>query len=217
MPEAANPHKVTLVEDDQTTGVLMSSLLQMSGFAIDRCTNAAEAMRSLQRFGPDAMVLDLNLGDGPSGLDVLAAAREQQPDLPIMILSNYLSPQMVDGDYVGLPDDVPMMVKSNLLSAHSVVRVLEALINGQPIRPQDYRPTVPSGAKRITPTQASILRLVAQGMSDEEIAVERKTTKRAVQRVIQRALVQLGIPPNLDGSARVQAILEFEKSGIVVE
>jgi DNA-binding NarL/FixJ family response regulator len=42
---------------------------------------------------PDVVLLDLQLADGGGGLAVLAAVKPQRPDLQVIVLSNFATPQ----------------------------------------------------------------------------------------------------------------------------
>ena len=58
-------------------------------------------------------------------------------------------------------------------------------------------------------TQISVLRLVALGMTNQQIAEARGTSTRAVHSVIGRALDAIGVEGAEEGSARVVAARSF--------
>lgn len=203
-----------MVDDDHVTRTLMSSVLQMNGFAVDLCSNAAEALRSLERFKPDAVILDLDLGSGPSGLDVLKVLRNRRESIPAMVVSNHRSPLLIDPETDGIPADVPYLIKNELTSAELIVRVLHSIIDGT------YVPKIENhegdDLPVITRAQAALLKELAQGLSNEEIAQIRQTSVRAVDRLVQRTLEALEISAPTGSAGRVQAVKLYFNSGVVV-
>lgn len=202
-----------MVEDDHVTRTLLSSVLQVNGFATDLCASVTEATASLNRFHPDIVLMDLHLGDGPSGLDLLWMLRREYPQIPAVVVSNHRSPILVDPESGEIPLDVPYLIKDELTSAEAVVRVIRAVLDGEYVpteRPQP--PDLPS----ITRTQAALLRQIAMGMSNEEIAAARNTSVRAVDKVIKRTMESLGINADSSSASRVQAVKQYFNSGIVV-
>lgn len=77
---------VLLVEDDPVIGENTAEQLADEGFEVARASNARQAERALAARGGafDAVLLDVNLGVGPSGYDVARALRAKWADLPIV-------------------------------------------------------------------------------------------------------------------------------------
>lgn len=206
--------RVTLVDDDNTTGALMSSAFQLHGFAVDRCSSAAQALLSMDSFKPDAIVVDLDLGPGPTGLDVVRAARAHGDGIPAVILSNHRSPIMVESSFQGLPEGVPYLVKDDLVSAEAIIRVVESLIAGRPLETEVLEP---AGVLRVSRTQAALLHQMAQGMTNAQIAEARGSTVRAVERLCARTYDALGIDPAAGPAARVRAVQLYQDGVILVD
>jgi DNA-binding NarL/FixJ family response regulator len=64
----------------------------------------------------------------------------------------------------------------------------------------------------VSKTQFEVLRLIAKGYSNQQIAEERNTTLRAVENLINRAVAAAGIDVSSKTSARVIAVREFVKA-----
>ena len=58
---------------------------------LEVCGSAGSAERSLAELpaGADVLVVDLALGDGMSGLELIRAARQRWPEIPCVVLSAY--------------------------------------------------------------------------------------------------------------------------------
>lgn len=78
--------RILLVEDDPLLGEGLQASLQMEGYAVDWLRDGESAWRSLRIETFDLVVLDLGLPD-VSGLEILKRMRQQEMDLPVLILT----------------------------------------------------------------------------------------------------------------------------------
>lgn len=90
--------RVLLVEDDDAVAEMVGLILHESGFAVDRVSNVADALISVQSEAPDAVLLDLTL-PGTSGITFLRACRESAvlASLPIALMSGTPLPDLEEG------------------------------------------------------------------------------------------------------------------------
>ena len=90
--------RVLLVEDDDAVAEMVGLILHESGFAVDRVSNVADALISVQSEAPDAVLLDLTL-PGTSGITFLRACRESAvlASLPIALMSGTQLPELEEG------------------------------------------------------------------------------------------------------------------------
>ncbi len=78
---------ILIVEDRAALRRLMQRALSQAGYRVTEAVNAADGVARVAT--PYDMVLtDLKLGDG-SGLEVLAACREQHPEVPVVVLTAF--------------------------------------------------------------------------------------------------------------------------------
>ncbi|WP_374413013.1 sigma-54-dependent transcriptional regulator [Novosphingobium colocasiae] len=77
---------VLLVEDDISIAIVITAALEAEGFSVVHCDTIAQRDRLLAERRFRAMVTDVMLPDG-DGIETLEAARGQDPDMPIVILS----------------------------------------------------------------------------------------------------------------------------------
>ncbi|CAN5824235.1 response regulator transcription factor [soil metagenome] len=81
--------RALLVEDDSSSALLSSKLLEADGFAVDIAKTARDGLTCAMVTDYDLIVLDLGLPDG-SGLSVVQALRRDSRTAPIMILTGTL-------------------------------------------------------------------------------------------------------------------------------
>ena len=77
---------ILVVEDDASVRSTIVTFLEMEGFAVDAVSNTRDAMARLKTRGYPVIVSDIYVDDR-TGLDVLMAARQQDPDSSVILMS----------------------------------------------------------------------------------------------------------------------------------
>lgn len=201
---------VALAEDDHALRELLRALLTERGHKVHAFGSASELVGQLREILPDVVVVDLDLGPGPSGVDVLRAVEAVVPSAACMVLSWHRSPQLVDHTINRIPTDIHYMVKADF-KAEEFLRWVEAA-HPQPPRPRRMREDLPV----ITSTQAELLRMMAMGMSNRAIAKERGTGVRSVEQLCQRLYSALGLTDMPEVDMRTTAVRMYRESGMRV-
>ena len=70
-------------------------MLEADGFQVKSASNAAEARSATKDFGPRVAILDIELGDGPSGIDLAHILRLQFPKIGLIFLTHIPEPRVV--------------------------------------------------------------------------------------------------------------------------
>src|SRR3954453_24240217 len=84
---AARP-LVVLVEDEELIRRLLERVLESAEYEVLVAANGEQALRMMdKRVGEIAVLLTDLVMPGMSGLDLARAARERQPDLPVLCMS----------------------------------------------------------------------------------------------------------------------------------
>ncbi len=92
MPEIA---KVLVVEDQPL--LLLDLIDQLADFGLEAVpAGSARTAARLLTTDIDALVTDIEMGDGPDGLCLARLAAEARPDLPIVVVSGGVRPQAAD-------------------------------------------------------------------------------------------------------------------------
>jgi two-component system, OmpR family, response regulator len=81
-----NPISVLVVDDEAVLAEMVSMALRYEGWNITTASDGTSAITSARSARPDAVVLDVMLPD-MSGLEVLRKLREQNPHLPVLLLT----------------------------------------------------------------------------------------------------------------------------------
>ena len=81
-----NPINVLVVDDEAVLAEMVSMALRYEGWNIATAGDGSSAIASARARRPDVVVLDVMLPD-MSGLDVLHKLREENPQLPVLLLT----------------------------------------------------------------------------------------------------------------------------------
>lgn len=198
-----------IVEDDAFSRSTLTDALRHQGLEVVGAThNAKDALSACQKFSPDVAICDLDLGIGPTGLDVAHALRNSSPQIGIIMLTSYRDPRLADPNLPSLPVGSILMNKKELTS----MAILGMQINAaarEPLkkRKQDW---AKSGKfQSLSTTQIEILRSIADGMSTADIAKSREVSEQSIEKTIQRICRNLEIPITNDRSQRIQLVRAF--------
>mgnify|MGYP002136545236 CR=1 FL=1 len=78
--------KLLMIEDDERLAGMVADYLAASGYEVSHAPDAHSGLTHLEHTLPELVILDLMLPD-MGGLDVLRRLREQNPGLPVLLLT----------------------------------------------------------------------------------------------------------------------------------
>ncbi len=212
---ATEVSRALVVDDDTFLRTLLARMLQGMEFdeVID-CSSAAEAMQVAAKKSIRLAILDLDLGAGPNGIDLAHGLRKAHPAVAIAILSTYRDPRLL-GANREVPEGAVYLSKRDLDDLEGFQGQLRTLLQTPRGRTASIPETRVAGRK-LSDNQIAIMRLVAEGYSNAEIAKRRHLTQPAVEKAIARLVKQLGLDPGEGDNVRIlitQAFMRLSGSG----
>jgi DNA-binding NarL/FixJ family response regulator len=206
---AKSPTKLLIVEDQHLVRALLVSLLESKVTEIRAAATSADARAMTADFQPDVAVLDIELGDGPSGIDLAHILRSQFPNIGLVFLTHIPEPRVVGVENRNIPKDAAYLRKDRIADAGVLSKAIDAAFVHRV--PKELRDDKHSAHKltNVSRSQLDVLRLVSMGLSNQEIAAHRGTTVRAVEHLVKRAITAAGVDPTAPGNSRVAAAREF--------
>ncbi|MFZ0888495.1 MAG: sigma-54 dependent transcriptional regulator [Candidatus Binataceae bacterium] len=84
-------YRVLVVEDEQLMRSIIAQLLRSQDYEVLEADKAEAALQIFEKEKIDLAILDVNLGQGESGLDLLGRMRDLDPELMAIILTAYAS------------------------------------------------------------------------------------------------------------------------------
>ena len=137
------------------------------------------------------------------------------PDTAIAVLTAHTSPTLVDSKFTELPDNIQYIVKSQLNASNSFETILKnAFEKNATNKIINFEP---KNAIYLSKIQAELLKLMAQGFSNQAIADKRGTSLRAVEALINRTYQALNLKENDSINLRVEAVKLWKSSNIHVK
>ncbi len=203
---------IVVVENESLLRDLIAQNLETQGFTVSTAANVADAKRIFDAIDPDAVVVDIELGPGLNGFDFADYVYRVAPDVGVVFLTNIPDPRFVGRDRKDVNNNSAYLRKSQLANTQELVEALEAVLKDRvSVRfRHDLDSTRPLA--KLSRKQLGVLALVAQGLSNSQIAEMRGTTVRAVEGMVSRVFEALNINPSADGNARVEAARTFLKA-----
>jgi len=195
--------RVALVDDQTLLRQGLRSLLDLTDDirVVTEASDGDEALRTIRKFRPEVVLLDVRMPKR-SGLDVLRELRAAGCDVPTILLTTF------SDDSVAL-EGVRAGARGFLLKDVSLEQLAEAIrtvaAGGTLIRPavtdralrgiEERPPTFPGlePPDPLTPRETEVLRLIAGGYSNREIAEALGTAEGTVKNHASVILSKLGV------------------------
>lgn len=195
----AEGRRAVVVDDEPLICSIIAEILESEGWTVARAHDALTALTAVRETTPSLIVADIDLGVGPTGIDVVQRVRVDFPEIAVVFITNLADPRIAGKGWNTISHDASYIVKTELTSTDALrSAVATALSSG--LAHQQHPEGKPVSS--LSNLQISVLTLVSAGKSNEEIAAERGTTVRAVERMLTRMIDAAGIPAG--PSARVQ-------------
>lgn len=201
---------VLVVEDEALVRSLLVLTLESAGFNAKGAANAVEAVRILKNFDPDIALLDLDLGPGANGMDLLHIINKQSAGTATLFLTKF-----PDARSAGVNDKTGTtpqgFLRKELVgdSDYLISAINAVLANRKDVR-HDRRPDRPLAG--LTSNQVGVLRMLAQGYTNAEIAKRRGKTISSVEQLLNSTFKALGVDGNKDINPRIEAVRIFIQS-----
>ncbi len=200
---------VLVVEDDALLRELIATALEANGYAVQAAGDIAEAKRILRSTDPDGVVLDIDLGQGPTGFDFAQIISKENPGTGIVFLTQLPDPRFSPTDENGIPTGVAYIRKSALADLNVLYEALDLAMRGQVTKHYRHDLDTERPFAKLTVKQIEVLKLMAQGNSNAQIATARGTSLKATEDAIRRACAAIGIDGLADGNSRTRAVAKF--------
>lgn len=203
--------RVLIVDDEPLVRSLLTEVIKSLGYETRSAESAADARKICQTFDADLAIIDVDLGPGPNGFDLAANLRALNQAIAIIFLTNLAQPKLVGRSGKDLPTGYAYLVKSRMGDTATLDEIIKQVSRG---RGSEYRDDliVENPLSELSRSQLEVVRLLAQGKSNEEIAEIRGTTVRAVRMILVRAFQALGINEDAGPEKRVQAAIKYLKT-----
>ncbi len=207
---------IVVADDHQVVRSGYAALLEtQSDFTVvGTASDGAEAVRLCADHDPDVVLMDVRM----PVMDGIEATRRLAGGAKVLVLTTFdLDEYVYDALRAGASGFLLKDVTAeHLFEAVRVIAAGEALLAPTVTRrligefATMRRPPVPPALATLTPRETEVLRLVAEGLSNPEIASRLVVTEETVKTHVSRMLGKLGLRD------RTQAVVAAYESGLVV-
>ena len=197
--------KLLLVEDDPIILTMMSKAVESEGFRVLAATsNVISAMDSFKKNPPDVAILDIDLGAGPTGIDLANKIRKINHRIAIVFCTSYKDIRFIRNESHSYPPHTVLLKKSDVINidkfSKAIYEALELVRDADETKPDQLSEKF---YKNLNNLEIELLRLVASGISNKNIAKERGISTKSCENAIARLAKKLKIPATEDNNQRV--------------
>lgn len=200
--------KLIVVDDEPMLRTLIADRLNALGFEAWAAGDAFEAKKLVTEKDPDAMVVDLDLGSGPTGIELIISIAAKSPEVGFVLLTNFTpSPWELKS-----AKSMAFVKKSDVLDFGYLVEAINLVLVSNPKSRELYGQSSKNVLSSLTKKQFAVLALLAEGQTNAQIALALKVSQGAIEQSVKRIYLALELKENQGNSKRVAAARIFTKS-----
>jgi hypothetical protein len=200
--------RVLVVEDEPLMSSLLADVISGHGFTVRTASDVARARREIEAFDPDMLLLDVSLGEGPTGIHLAHAMRLSRPDIAILVFTRHADIASATTDGLALPSGVGFLRKHLVSDQAYLIDAMEKVLREQNDLVAEDKKTEDVFAF-LGSNGSRALRLLAEGYDNDEIARRCDVSRKTVERWIEQIYRDLGIDTKGKLNPRVAAARRF--------
>jgi two-component system, NarL family, response regulator LiaR len=180
---------------------------------IGEAENGDQAVALAQKLRPDILLLDMVM-PGMNGLEVIELVKRNLPGMRIVVLTSFSEDDLVfpaiksGADGYLLKNTAPRALLQAIREVHAGNPSMSPTVAAKLMRELQRPPSLPPTGDPLTAREVEVLRLVAHGLSNEEIAEKLVLTEGTVRAHMSSVLSKLHL------ANRTQAALYALREGL---
>jgi two-component system, NarL family, response regulator DevR len=191
---------VFLLDDHEVVRRGVRDLLEASGEieVIGEASTAEEALNRIPSVRPQVAVLDVRLPDG-NGVEVCREIRNNHPEIACLMLTSYSDDEaLFEAIMAGAAGYVLKQIRGNdLVAAVKQVAtgasLLDPALTGRVMARLRNPPQEDERLGRLSEQERRILGLIAEGMTNRQIANELHLAEKTIKNYVSNLLMKLGM------------------------
>jgi len=210
--------RVVIAEDLALLRDGLTRLLRDEGFdVVAAVENGDDLVAAIEAEKPDVAIVDVRLPPTftDEGIRAALTARRRVPGTPVLILSAYVEQTYAAELLADGAGGVGYLLKDRVANPSEFVAAVRRVAEGgtaldpEAVAQLFARRRGHAPLDELTPREAEVLGLMAEGRSNAGIARELVVTEGAVEKHISSILGKLGLPKSDDDHRRVLAVLAY--------
>ena len=203
-----SPIRILVVDDHQLIRVGITTLIlpESDMKVVGEASNGREAIDKYREYRPDVTLMDLQMPE-MCGVDAIGAIRNEFPDARIIVLTTYTGDVQAQR---AMKAGAQAYLLKNLLHKE-LLHTIRAVYGGRRAMAAEVAAEVAehTGKEGLTPKEIDVLRLIAAGNANKEIAAQLSITEETVKSRVKNILDKLG------ANDRTHAVTIALKRGII--
>jgi DNA-binding NarL/FixJ family response regulator len=215
------PIRVVLAEDHYLVREGIRRVLETrSGLEIAAvCDDLDSLLAAVETERPDVVITDIRMppGDADEGIQAAERLRETNPEIGVVVLSQYANPSYALALLKGGTAGRAYLLKERVKDLGELEAAIHAVAEGgSMIDPKVVEALVAENARseesplnQLTPRERDVLRAMAEGKNNAAIADALVLTERSVEKVIHSIFLKLGLTWEKAVHKRVKAVILY--------
>jgi DNA-binding NarL/FixJ family response regulator len=217
----AVPVRLVLAEDNYLVREGVRRLLETQPEIEVRavCGDLDSLLAAVEAERPDVVLTDIRMppGDADEGIQAAVRLRETNPDVGVVVLSQYANPSYALALLEGGSARRAYLLKERVKDLEQLVAAIRAVAEGGSVIDAKVVETLvaenargeESRLNELTPRERDVLREMAEGKNNAAIADALFLTERSVEKVIHSIFLKLGLTWESAVHKRVKAVILY--------
>ncbi|MFL5980261.1 MAG: response regulator [Gaiellaceae bacterium] len=215
------PIRIVLAEDQYLVREGLRSVLEtQEGLeVVSMCGDLDSLLVSVAAEHPDVVVTDIRMppGNTDEGIQAATRLRETDPDVGVVVLSQYATPGYLLALLNGGSERRGYLLKERVNDLEQLAAAIRVVAEGGSVfDPKVVETLVAENARseesplnELTPRERDVLREMAEGKNNAAIASALVLTERSVEKVIHSIFLKLGLTWEPAVHKRVKAVVLY--------
>ncbi|MCW2594605.1 MAG: response regulator transcription factor [Jatrophihabitans sp.] len=213
--------KVVIAEDNAILRDGLVGLLVDRGHEVLAAVPDGDALRSaVAAYRPDVCVVDIRMPPSftDEGLRAAIAIRRQQPEVGVLVFSQYVETRYASELLAGSVKGVGYLLKDRVADVREFVQALTRVADGGTALDPEVVAQLLGASRQVdalaalTAREREVLQSMAEGLSNAGIAAALVISERAVEKHIANVFTKFDLPSSQSDNRRVLAVLRYLQS-----